>query len=305
MRENTPAKITGIVFSKDRAMQLDAALRSFFLNCADTNLLTLKVLYTGSTARYLNQYHELSHIFSANPHVEFIEEGNFQRDVFDTIGISLTRWDQVLIHPRGMKNPSASTNQFVLFLVDDNLFIRQFRLARIIEALDSNKDALSFALQVGANIDYCYPLDVSVKFPTFEKLSAGIIKYRWPEAGNGLNYPLEVSSSIYRASEIVNLLAKLKFSNPNTLEAQMAAKASHYRNSYPYLLCHERSVTFCNPINIVQKNYGNRVGVRKEYSTESLAGLFEEGYRMDVQRYQNMIPHACHQEVELCFFNNR
>jgi hypothetical protein len=301
MKDDKLAQVTGIVFSKDRAMQLDATLRSFFLNCVDTNLLSLKVLYTGSTARYLNQYQELQHTFSSDPLVNFIEEGDFRQDVFNAIGILFSGWDRTLLRLGVKKKSPVPADHFVLFLVDDNLFIRQFRLAEIIVALTGTRNALGFALQLGTNIDYCYPLDVSVKFPNFENLFDGIVKYRWPEAGDGLNYPLEVSSSVYRLGEIASLLSNLKFSDPNTLEAQMALKSNHYRRSHPYLLCYERSVTFCSPVNKVQKTYGNRTGAKPEYFPEYLARLFDEGYRIDVQRYQNMIPNACHQEVEMSF----
>ena len=293
--------ITGIVFSKDRALQLDAALRSFFLNCFDPDLIILKVLYTASTDRFLGQYQDLRLTYSENPHVKFIQQVNFKKDVYATLDVPDSRWKclaENFISPRGNKRAS---NRFVLFMVDDNIFVRKFHLSEIIRALEQEKNALGFSLQLGTNISYCYPLDISLKFPNHIPIFDDIIKYHWPDAGDGLNYPLEVSSSIYRISEISSLIVKLHFTNPNTLEAQMAVKAGKFRVSHPYLLCYKSSVTFCSPINKVQSVYDNKSGEKPEYSTDQLARLFDESYRMDIRKYQNMIPSSCHQEVDMVF----
>jgi len=69
----------------------------------------------------------------------------------------------------------------------------------------------------------------------------------------------------------------------------------------PSLLCFENSVAFCNPINIIQEQVINRSGVNYEYSTDRLAQLFADGYRIDIGAYTGFIPNSCHQEVELVF----
>ena len=112
-------------------------------------------------------------------------------------------------------------------------------------------------------------------------------------------YPLELSSSVYRVSELLPQILSLSFNNPNTLESNMAQQARALRDRFPYLLCYERSVTFCNPLNMVQTVYPNRVRQGSEYSTERLAQLFEEGYRVNVESYKGFVSNACHQEVDL------
>lgn len=299
--QSDSSAIIGIVFSKDRALQLDAALRSFFLNCLDPDNISLRVIYTASSDLFLGQYKDLRLAYSENSHVCFIQQKNFEQDVysaFDVAGSRLIRLVENISAPRRFKH---ALHKFVLFLVDDNIFIRKLRLSEIIQALEQEKNALGFSLQMGTNINYCYPLDISLKFPNTILIFNDVIKYRWPDAGDGLNYPLEVSSSIYRINEISNLLVKLHFTNPNTLEAQMAAKANEYCVSHPYLLCYKYSVTFCNPVNKVQDIYDNKAGDDPVYSADHLAQLFNDGYRIDIQKYQNMVPRSCHQEVEIIF----
>ncbi len=46
----------------------------------------------------------------------------------------------------------------------------------------------------------------------------------------------------------------------------------------------------------------NRRGDKSEYSIEALAGLFADGYRIDVKAFSGFVPTAVHQEVELAFW---
>lgn len=289
-------EIVGIVFSKDRAMQLDATLKSFYLNCLDPNLIQLKVIHVSSSKLFANQYSQLKKEY---PQVKFVNQGNFKQDVFWLLGMPGTTWGRLLLRLRFSRLDLQE--KYVLFLVDDNIFIRNFHLSDALAALESEKDALCFSLQLGTNLTYCYPLDIPLRFPAYLAVAGQVIKYRWTEAGGGLNYPLEVSSSLYRLSDIAKLLMSLNFSNPNILEGQMAARASDYRSLNPYLLCFKQSVTFCNPLNKVQSVYDNKAGDQPENSTDALARRFDEGYRIDVDAYRGLVPTACHQEVEFSF----
>jgi len=285
--------VIGIVFSKDRALQLDAALRSFFRHCRDPEQVSLAVIYTGSSRLSLDQYSQLQHDF---PAAEFIAQGDFRQDVFDLVRIPGSRVGRFALRAGLAKRPDK---RLVLFLVDDNIFVRDFGLAGVTTALQEEEDALGFALQMGRNLNYCYPLDLPLEFPTAIPVHGDIVKYRWPDAGRGLDYPLEVSSSLYRLGDVARLLAGLDFRNPNTLEAHMAARAGSFRRTHPYLMCFTQSVTFCNPANRVQSDYANRAGEYEDRSAASLAQLFERGYRVDVARYDGFVPSSCHQEVDL------
>ncbi len=269
------AKSIGLIFSKDRAMQLDATLRSFVLHCKDVQSVDLKVIYKTS-----NPSHEELYKILANEHsfIDFIKEVDFKKQMLSLLPIY----------------------QYILFLVDDNIFVQDFRLADIIESLRSNSDALGFSLRLGTNTTYCYTLDKEQSLPGFEEMNGEILKYCWIQANYDFAYPLEVSSSMYRVEDILPLLIQVDFSNPNTLEAKMDENKYVFSRK-EHLLCYKQSATFCNPINITQSVYPNRVGNVENYSLESLASMFGKGYRIDVESYSGFIPNACHQEVELKF----
>ena len=270
--KNKSKNISGIVFSKDRALQLDAAIRSFHNCCKDR--IKLQVLYKASNQLYKSQYEKLKTRFND---VIFVEQGDFKNDCLRLLNGS----------------------EYVLFAVDDNIFVSDFSVEKIADVLYAQNDCLGFSLRLGKNTTYCYSKNAPQKLPAFERIETGVLKYDWTEAQLDFNYPLEVSSSIYKVRDILPLIEQLRFDNPNELEGLMALNAKIYIPAGKNLLCFEKSKTFCNPLNMVQTAIPNRASDRKDYSPLALAELFEKGMAIDIGRYFGFVPNACHQEVEL------
>ncbi len=264
----------GLIFSKDRAMQLDATLRSLQFHCSDLCSIQLTVLYKASTLAHQEQYHTL---IAEHPLVEFIREIDFKSQVCAI----LKNYD------------------FVLFLVDDNLFVRAFSLEQIVAAMKRSNDILGFSLRLGQNTVYCYPARTSQQLPEFTQHD-GLLKFDWTISELDFAYPLEVSSTLYRVSDLLELLAQLPFSNPNTLEGWLA-NCKELFLAKRYLLCYPYSITFCNPVNKVQHVFANRAGEDICHSADELSELFKDGYRIAIEHYAGFIPNACHQEVKLVF----
>ncbi len=321
--------IQTLIFSRDRAMQLDAALRSFFLHCQDAELADLNVLYRASTPQSASQYEILKTEYAQ---VHFIEEKDFRKDLekillqyYDDNAqrffyLLLSRLNQLQlpgssllqkirrglpkmdIYHRFIDILAPLGNRSIFFIVDDNIFIRPFKFEMITDALKMFPDALGFSLRLGRNTTYCYSLNSNQALPEFTMLGDQIIVYDWTNAEFDFNYPLEVSSSIYRVRQILPLLALFPYNHPNTLEGEMAERSSMFAKKFPRLLCFETSVAFCNPINKVQNvAKGNRAALTHPYSTEELAQRFDNGDRIDIEAYSGFVPNACHQEVELVF----
>ena len=145
-------------------------------------------------------------------------------------------------------------------------------------------------------------MDRNQSLPSFNGRQGNVLKYDWTKAELDFGYPLELSSSIYRIADLLPLLNQMGFTNPNTLEFMLDTHKKRYEREKSHLLCFEQSVTFCNPLNVVQTAWQNRSGGRAEYSSERLARMFMEGYRVDVAAYSGMRPNACHQLAELEFF---
>jgi len=311
-------------------MQLDAVPRSFFLRCQDCQQGRVYALYRASTAQHAQQYHILKETY---PEVNFIEQTNFRRDVLrildpfplgswsrrfynilnqliaaiivlESVPVRLVRSVMLRLRVKilGSLLPESPDDHQIFFLVDDNIFTADFSLTKSVQALQENPAALGFSLRLGANIRYCYSLDQPQSLPEFVVLLNEILKFDWTTAELDFAYPLEVSSTIYRVKDILPILGMQPFRNPNELEYSMVVSAVKFVEQKPSLLCPKKSYTFCNPLNLVQNFAPNRAGDQIKYSSERLADLFDQGYRVNVATYHGFVPQSCHQEVPLKFY---
>lgn len=294
----------GLLFSKDRALQLDACLASFYRHVSDARMVQMTVIYRGSTDRLRGQYAELAHDYAGR--VRFLEEERFRQLVLHILESeealnSSARGPAALCRlwrgPRRLDRAQRSMD-CVLFLVDDTLFVSPFNLGAAEAALRDTSEALGFSLRLGRNTTRSYVLDRQQRLPTFEDVGDGVLRFKWAPADGDFGYPLEVSSSLYRLRTIRALARRSSFTDPNTLESALSQGARRLTNEAPYLLCFEQSVAFSAPVNRVQEVYKNRAGEKPQWSTESLADKFDRGLRLDVAALDHFVPTACHQEVE-------
>ncbi len=322
-----PVKV--IVFSRDRAMQLDAVLHSFYLHCSDADSVDVHVLYLATDDRHNRQYKSLALTY---PDVVFTPQKKFRWDLLvitnpyekgswrEYIYFTLCAIGNIGISTKSLVNriwkrtmsyfqmrliqdlsPSLGNDSYILFLVDDNIFVRDFQLCDSVEALNRYSKLLGSSLRLGANTVFCYPHNRSQKVPEFIKVNDNLVMYDWTQSEYDFGYPLEVSSSIYRLRDILPFIMALCFNNPNRLEEQMSSHASVFRSKYPLLCCYHYSVTFCNPVNKVQTIIPNRAGEQYRYELEDLTNRFDNGERIKVDAYKDFMPNGCHQEVEFVF----
>lgn len=265
-----------IIFSKDRAFQLDATLRSFYLQCNDFYSIDIKVLYTYSTDKYKEDYYNLMNEFNHFNNIDFIKENVFKNDLLNI----------------------CKDYDSLLFLVDDNIFVKEFSLIEAFDKLIAVDDAIGVSLRLGKNTVYCYPLNKFQDIPKFVEDKPFLI-YDWTKSELDFNYALEVSSSLYRVKDIYKFLEDLEYKNPNTLEEVLSQNRYIIANNKRKLICYETSRTFCAPFNKVQNLYENRDSGLTEYSAEELSNLFKEKYRFRIDKYINYIPNGCHEDTEL------
>ena len=310
------SRLFALLFSRDRAMQVDATLRSFLLHCQDAPQVDLFVLYTATNPQHQRQYAALAAEYRAYPAVHFVLEQNFRRDTLALLAqhsglagwrLDLYRRSLSLGHHFSLLNRPLlgfSPPAYVLLLVDDNLFVGDFNAHAAVQALAAQPGAIGFSLRLGRNTTFCYALDRPQALPEFQPLPGGLLKFDWTAGEYDFHYPLEVSSSIYRTDLILKRLDRSWFRNPNTLESRLADAWRAYERDTPWLLCYPQSVTFCNPVNQVESKYNNRSGVVHAYSNQYLADQFDAGLRVNVAAYSGFTPNGCHQEQELLWMSH-
>jgi hypothetical protein len=330
---SNPNPFRAIIFSKDRAMQLDALLRSYHRYCQDAEIVDLTVLYFTSDDRHARQYKTLQ---ENHPHIHFIAQNNFRQDVINILGGHPTgNWLEKALQLLSSMNSGRNHRRFIhrrlwrwmaekwlwpltwnfnsifikqdktaiiLFMVDDNLFTREFSVTQVVGALNANPNAIGFSLRLGTNTTFAYMHNVVQSVPDLKHISKEIARYDWTLAEYDFGYPLEISSSIYSARLIHFLLALKDFDNPNELESDFAASAKDFMQKFPMLLCYETSVAFSNPVNIVQSTYQkNRARQIYHYTVDELADKFDSGERIDLSFLDGFVSKSCHQEVSLSF----
>ncbi|MFQ6609676.1 MAG: hypothetical protein ACE5D7_02630, partial [Fidelibacterota bacterium] len=241
--------ITLLIFSYNRAMQLDAVLRSLLRHCQDVSHAGVHVLYKADD-RHMGSYQQLRRDYSQYSWIHFIKENTFHQDLIQCMDDS----------------------ENILFLVDDNLFTRDFKLHHYVEALQSRERVIGVSLRLGRNTTYCYPLDQKQSIPIFTPLIQGdLFFYSWSGCDHDYGYPLEVSSSIYRVTDIQTILGQNPVQNPNHFETLLSEHANQIKDRYPELICPRQSITFCIPVNKVQSVIKeNRAGEKYAYSSDEL-----------------------------------
>jgi hypothetical protein len=284
-----------VIFSKDRAMQLHATLSSFAARCTDATDARVSVIFKASAPAYLEAYGLLRAELEERLKIEWIQEDDFKKDLLKVASIeSRGNWMSFL---PGRLN--SSRDDYLLFMVDDNIVIGDFQLADVGRAMEKRPKALAFSLRVGKNTTYCYPNRCRQSLPSFEAVSDNILSFTWPGQEGDFGYPLEVSSSIYRIKDIESLLRRLPYSNPNRLEQGLSVSSRLFARRRPELLCFDHSVAFCAPVNKVQTVLDNRAGEDNGHSVEELNALFLKGFRIDIESLRGFVPGAAHQEIDL------
>lgn len=287
-----------LVFSKDRPLQLQATLASFALHCREATQTPITVLYRTSSEAFAQGYAQLLQEFQGRLMIDWVEERSFRRDLLACLRQppAASRWRRIQDRLR-LRSWRPRCDQ-LLFLVDDNIFVRPFSLRSIVEALDQQPSAIGFSLRVGRNTTMCYSMSCAQPLPDFQTVAPGL-RFRWVGQTGDFGYPLEVSSSVYRLSDLIGLLRTLPYTNPNRLEQVLSSSSSLFALSKPDLLCFDQSVAFCAPINKVQAILDNRAGESDSYSSEALLGRFLEGQRVDVEALRDFVPRAAHVEIDL------
>lgn len=271
--------VTGVVFSKDRPLQLDATLSSWKRHVCDAECVSLTVLYATSSQASEELYKQ---VFREHPDITFVRERLFQDDLLS------------ILYP----------SRHVLFLVDDCLFVRSTSIGSAVAALEGAPDAIGVSFRLGTNTRYCYVTNAQQRVPAMHPLQSSQgdsswLRYRWTECEHDFAYPLEVSSSLYRSTDVLPILKSIQFRNPNQLEDHLSRRAIQFVASHPFLIAAATSSAFCNPCNRVQHAYPNRAGSSTEASSEAFMEAYARGKRVLIADLDGHIPTGCHEEISL------
>ncbi len=257
-----------VVFSKDRAMQLDLFIRSFKHYVVDPNRYVINVLYTYSNSDFSRGYDKLINRNYEN--VKFIKETNFKANLLSLVN---------------------SEYPHTVFFVDDNVFKMPFHFYdRQMNVFNEDGSIICRSLRLHKHLSYCYPAQIPLKPPKF--MDENIFDWRGQRGDYG--YPMSLDGHIFRTGDILPYLQNLEYANPNLLESVLVG--SHI--ALPNMICYDKSIVVNNAINKVQTVNNN---VHGNISAESLNNRFLNDEYIKLEPFDGLDPSSCHTEFAITY----
>jgi hypothetical protein len=254
--------ITCIIFSKDRAMQLDACLRS--IERYAPYLGPILVIYHATSPKFEAGYNGLDY----GPRATLIRQSeDFKRDVMDAL---------------------ASAGEHTIFHTDDDVF---FRDALCPPALSDRFAA--FSLRLGLNTTRCHTRNRPQPLPNLRR-HGRLIAWKWTEAKDDFAYPMSLDGHMFQTRLVRSMLVRASFTNPNELEDELHLR----RHLAPeWMLACRESCVVSNPVNVVTTTHANRAGCEPGLAPEELNRRFLAGDRIDLEAMDFSNVEAAHQEI--------
>jgi len=265
-----PASLHIVIFSKDRACQLDSLLRSIRDNFA-VPFVDLTVLYRATTDRYSEGYDLVRKRGILD--VAWIREECFHADVLRLAA-------------------SLPDSDLVMFLVDDDIVFRRFGNTTVLERFTPNH------LFISLRCSRSYASVVPPPFITTDHY----LEWRWNYGRRkryAWNYPFSLDGNIFHVSHMKRALPRVAFKAPNSLEGNLHT----YRHKWwvkriPLALAPCEAVVVNNPLNRVQtegETWHQGVDVA------SLNEKYLDGYMIDNSPYRDCSPVSVHSPLPLRF----
>lgn len=264
-----------VIFSKNRAMQLDALLRSLKKNFAQYDSSLVSVIWKGDKG-FKGGYTKIKNKF---PEVNMIHEDNFKQQTVGCID---------------------EEQQFTMFLVDDIIFKLPFsEHDSPFQSMMVTSYLWSLSLRLDHTINYCYAINSSQEVP--KSMTPDYSVWDWTTAQGDWNYPMSLDGNVYHTWQIKKVIRSLEFSNPNELESKMDTYAKTGVGVPSRLICYYDKSRLLNvPANRVQDNFQNRF--ENSWSAEELNKKFyHENMIIDISEVSSVKNTSCHWALDYTF----
>jgi hypothetical protein len=252
---NNLERIDSIVFSKNRALQLNAFIESY--GYMVKNRGTLYILYKASDERHKKSYLELQNILPKEEYI-FIEEIDFRNQFIEIC--------------------EKSNAKILGLYVDDMIFLIKVDYKAIINI---DMEECNVTLSRGRDLDD-HP-GRKLVLPEFKKRSDGFESFRWDysDSYSHWTYPIGVSGYFYLRDEFLEMLKITPFKAPNSLESNLQKFVPLFQQRTG--LCMHQISCVCVHANLVQTEVENTtIGT---HTVEELLLKWEEGYKINLNLF--------------------
>lgn len=259
-----------IIFSKDRACQLELLLRSMKIFFFEHKICKVSILYKYSDEQFKVGYDSVKYL---HPEYNYVLEtnGGFKAQMCSLM------YEQ---------------NMLTMFLVDDIVFKDYFFLrSNEMKHFIAHEDIACLSLRMCPRINYCY----TERRPTPPPVVSEDGTWKWPGLPGDWGYPNSVDGCIYKTQKIIHMVRTMDYYNPNTFEGTWANFPPY---DQPYMVCYKESKIVNNPINKVQNVNGNHCG---DVSARFINDQFLSGKVICLKPFVGLKNMAAHQEEEITF----
>jgi glycosyltransferase involved in cell wall biosynthesis len=192
------ASIDCVIFSRDRAAQLDTLLESIYEYVPELHN-RIHVLYSTTTERYHKGYDKV--------------QTKYKCAMFHKQGTFLESYREIV---------NTFSKKYCLMMVDDGLFIRNPGIPMLLDQYTD--DVCTASLRMSPTIMHCTPAKQDMIVPRIEG-AGDCLKWSYIDAQRHMDwgYPHGVDGNIYR-TEILKAIVNdrtLECHNPNMLEAKL------------------------------------------------------------------------------------
>ena len=255
--------ITAVVFSRNRACQLDLLLTSLERNAP--GVFDVNVLCRADTDDHQDAYRMCRGRF---PHATFWYEGTSV--------------------PHLAADLLSATDLGCFFTDDSVLYVRMpppFLLGGV----------LCFSPRLGRNTTWCYPHGFDQMLPHF---SGGwpLLEWNWKTAHGDFGYPASVDGHVFRSSDLVDALSDCpSTANPNQIEEHLV---KHFANDHRQMMAsYPQSCLVGIPANVVTDTHRNRHAHGP--TADDLCAAYLAGKRLDLDAMDFSDVRGAHQDIEL------
>jgi hypothetical protein len=293
------AKISNIVFTKNRPLQLEGYLRSLY-KFFGTDLVKTYIIWKEEL--FAEQYRKL---FSEFSECTVRRETDFSDDFFDIL--------------------SRVDTKYILFGIDDVVYFDSVDFDVIDKTFDCFDDIFGFSLRFNEE-------NVKRSDPVSETVIPGqhVYSLNWTQGQTpATRYPFELCATIYPtvlvkrvidgmmnsnplikklfspSSVLVKSLGKIVskhkilrlfgyFYNPNTLESWNCRWCQSHSNELPGSLFFQKLCASAIQVNVVNISARKKFNGSDEYTIETLAEKYRQGYRLDIDFVYRNKPMATH-----------
>lgn len=256
--------IDALIFSKDRACQLDLLLRTIKKNFSELRSGNIYILWKATNEDYEKAYEILQ---SKHSGYNWIKEQNFTQDVKTIV--------------------NKFTQPYSLAFVDDEVIVDNFSILESLKSFSVSKDLHTISLRMWPGIDYTYTSNVH-QGPIDKWVYKGKEVFIWnwrdydTQSQTGLpcesGYPSCINSHIYPTEMFKEYVVnKLNFHNANALEGTLN---NHRHEFKPLMMCFKSPKTVSIANNLTQTGT-NRYNQSGQFTCEELNNKFLDGYIID------------------------